>query len=272
MNRFDKKIAFVGGGNMAEAVLGGLIRHKTLDRAQILIAEKNPERCAYLQQEYQVETVSDNQEAARRSQTIFLAVKPQILNEVKEEIRPFLSENHLVISILAGTSRAKLAAALGESASIVRVMPNLPAQVGFGVSAITFPDSIAPEARDWVTAILRSVGEVVEVPESLQDVVTAVSGSGPGYMFYIAQHWIDAAVDNGLAEDIARRLVTETMAGSAELLRQRPDTPAELVRKVATPGGTTEAGLSALQQADFPEIIHSVVERATARSRELNQK
>jgi len=125
--------------------------------------------------------------------------------------------------------------------------------------------------RQWVRRILQSVGSIVEAQEPLQDVVTAVSGSGPGYIFFLAQHFIAAAVAEGLPEDVARKLVTETLAGSAELLRQRPDSPAELVRKVATPGGTTEAGLSALKEKDLPGMIHEMVARAANRSRELNR-
>jgi pyrroline-5-carboxylate reductase len=130
---------------------------------------------------------------------------------------------------------------------------------------------MSEERREWVRTILRSVGEVVEVPEPLQDVVTAVSGSGPGFLFYLAQHWIAAGVDQGLDERTARLLVTETMAGAAEVLRQRSDSPEELVRKVATPGGTTEAGLKVLQEANLAQIMKNTVDSATRRSRELNE-
>ena len=150
-------------------------------------------------------------------------------------------------------------------------MPNLAAQVGRGISAITFPEEMSEERREWVRTILRSVGEVVEVPEPLQDVVTAVSGRGPGFLFYLAQHWIAAGVDQGLDERPARLLVTETMAGAAEVLRQRSDSPEELVRKVATPGGTTEAGLKVLQEANLAQIMKNTVDSATRRSRELNE-
>jgi len=267
----DKKIAFVGGGNMAEAVCAGLIRNHTVEPKEILVSEIKPERRAYLEQTYSVETTGDNTSTPKRARTIFLAVKPQMLKEVKDDLREGLTDSHLVISILAGQSRKRLGEALDRPERIVRVMPNLPAQVGRGISAITFPETLNAAERDWVRAILQSVGEIVEVEEPLQDVVTAVSGSGPGYIFFLAEHFIAAAVEQGLPEATARRLVTETLAGSAELLKHRPDSPAELVGKVATPGGTTEAGLSALREKGWTDAVHEMVRRATARSRELNQ-
>ncbi|MGI6457078.1 MAG: pyrroline-5-carboxylate reductase [bacterium] len=266
-----KKVAFVGGGNMAEAILGGLLRRQTVQAGDILVSEKSLERRKYLEQSYQIETAEDNKIAPQQADTLLLAVKPYHLDEVKEELRPYLTSEHTIISILAGKSRERLANALGFPESIVRVMPNLAAQVGRGISAITFPEEMSEERREWVRTILRSVGEVVEVPEPLQDVVTAVSGSGPGFLFYLAQHWIAAGVDQGLDERTARLLVTETMAGAAEVLRQRSDSPEELVRKVATPGGTTEAGLKVLQEANLAQIMKNTVDSATRRSRELNE-
>jgi pyrroline-5-carboxylate reductase len=271
MSNFNKKIAFVGGGNMAEAVLAGLLNKKILLPEEILVAEIKPERRRYLEETYSVETTETNSDAPKRAKTVFLAVKPQILQDVKSELKNILSADHVVISILAGQSRSRLGEALGHMETIVRVMPNLPAQVGCGVSAITFPEQMNESDRNWVRKILKAVGEVVEVEEPLQDAVTAVSGSGPGYLFYLVDHWIAAAKEQGLPDDVARLLVVETLAGAAQLLRERPDSPSELVYKVATPGGTTEAGLSALRDHDVPAVVHEMVRRATQRSKELNK-
>ncbi len=271
MTDFDKKIAFVGGGNMAEAILAGLLKKNILSSNEILVTEIKPERRTYLDNTYDIETTDANREAAQRSRTVLIAVKPQVLPHVKDELKENLTTDHLLISILAGQSRSRLGNLLGFEERIVRVMPNLPAQVGRGVSAITFPEGLEEKDRVWVGDILRAVGEIVEVEESLQDVVTAVSGSGPGYLFSLADHWIAAAKEQGLTEEIARLLVTETLAGAAEILRNRPDSPAELVQKVATPGGTTEAGLSALQKYKLEEMIRETIRKATQRSKELNQ-
>ena len=267
----DYSIAFVGGGNMAEAVMAGLIRNRIVTAGEILVTEKKAERRETLASLYSVQVVEANAEAPRRAKTLFLAVKPQILPEIQDEIKPYLTDAHLIISILAGQSRERLGKMLGCLDRIVRVMPNLPAQVGRAVSAITFPPALGQEERDWVRRILTAVGEVVEVDESLQDAVTAVSGSGPGYLFYLAEHWIAAAMRQGLPADVARTLVTETLAGAAQVLKERPDPPGVLAAKVATPGGTTEAGLSALVDYDLPKILDEVVDRATRRSKELNR-
>ena len=267
----DKKIAFIGGGNMAEAVLAGLLRKNTVNASEVLVSEKRADRREYLEKTYQVETTENNSDGPKRAKTLFLAVKPQILSEVKDELKQGLTGDHMVISILAGCSRERLGNALGFSERMIRVMPNLPAQVGMGVSAITFPDSLSESDRQWVRDILQSAGEIVEVDEPLQDVVTAVSGSGPGYLFYFVDLFIQAGVEQGLSPDVAKRLVTETLAGAAEVLRRSEDTPEILVKKVATPGGTTEAGLSALIESNLGGILKQMVERAANRSRELNQ-
>lgn len=268
---FNKKIAFVGGGNMAEAVLSGLLRKQTVKPEEVFVSEKSDERRSYLEKTYQIETDFANKKAPQCAKTVFLAVKPQMLNEVKDELAAHLSNEHCVISILAGTSRDKLANALGFKERMVRVMPNLPALIGKGISAITFPPEMQENERDWCREILKSIGKVVEVDEPLQDVVTAVSGSGPGYIFYMAHYYLVAAINEGLSEDVAKDLVTETLIGAAELLNQRPETAQELVKKVATPGGTTEAGLSALEEKGFAGIMQETISRATNRSRELNQ-
>lgn len=267
----DKKIGFIGGGNMAEAIIAGLIRRKTVPPGEILVSDKEPVRKDYLFRHYDVRTAPSNAECVQRCGTVVLAVKPAVLPETAEELRGALTPDHLIVSILAGQSRERIASLLGRPERVVRVMPNLPMQVGRGISAITFPPELGADEREWVRTILRSAGETVEVEENLQDAVTAISGSGPGYLFYLAGHFIDAAVALGLDPATARTLVTETMAGAAEVLRERGESPPELVRKVATPGGTTEAGLSALREAGLDGILLEMAKRAERRSKELNR-
>ena len=271
MSGFSKRLAFIGGGNMAEAILAGLVRTQALGPTEIVVSEPRPERRQELSEVYKIETVESNSEAIQLAPTLVLAIKPFKLAEAKEELRAALTPNHLVISILAGASREKLGKALGDKERIVRVMPNLPALVGQGVSAITFPDELGENEREWVRTILRSVGAVVEVAEPLQDAVTAVSGSGPGYVFYLVHHFIEAAKAEGLESDIARQLAIHTFVGAAEVLKQGADSPETLVKKVATPGGTTEAGLSVLDKNETPQILRNVVHQAAERSRELNR-
>ncbi|MBI1390945.1 MAG: pyrroline-5-carboxylate reductase [bacterium] len=271
MAALDKKIGFIGCGNMGEAILAGLLRDQALTPAEIIAAEPLPERRQELSEVYKIETVDSNAAAASRARTLLLAVKPFKLNDVKDEIRASLRSEQIVISILAGVSRARLGEALGIEDRSVRVMPNLPALAGAGISAISFPPAMPEADREWVRTVLRSVGAIVEVDESLQDAVTAVSGSGPGYLFYIVQLMIEAAQNEGLAPDVARKLALHTFIGAAEVLKRGGDEPAGLVKKVATPGGTTEAGLSALKEGGLPALLNETVRRAADRSRELNR-
>ncbi len=266
-----KSIAFAGGGNMAEAIIAGLVFKAICPPERILACDVLEQRRAALQERYGIRVTADLAELPGFSPTLLLAVKPMHLAEVGPVLQPKLGPGSVVISILAGQSLARLEAALGDAAALVRVMPNLCSRVGAGISAITFPEKISDPGKDWVKEILSSVGATVEVQEPLQDAVTAVSGSGPGYIFYLAGHFIAAAEKEGLAPDVARRLVVETLYGSARVLQDIDEDCMDLVRKVATPGGTTEAGLSALADGKMPDVLAEMVHRATSRSQELGK-
>ena len=271
MTNAQTRYAFIGGGNMAEAIIAGVVRGDRQAAQKVTVADISPERRAYLQEQYGVNAAESNAGAVGQSKVVVLAVKPYLLDEVKAELAPALTEDHLTVSILAGISRARLADALGHPGRMVRVMPNLPAQVGCGVSAITFPEGLAESERNLVRPLFEAAGAVVEVEEDLQDVVTAVSGSGPGYLFELARAWIAAAEAEGLPPHVARTLVVQTMLGAATVLQQRDEDPAVWAQRVATPGGTTEAGLKVLADHDMSAMLHQVVHQAAQRSRELNQ-
>lgn len=266
-----QSVAFIGGGNMAEAIIAGLLRSKALEPGGVVVSEPLAERRQELNEVYKIRAVDSNREAVEAASVVVLAVKPFKLDEIKDEIRPALTGEHLIVSILAGASRARLGAALGHEERCVRVMPNLPALVGSGVSAVSFPAGLGESEREQVREILRSVGAVVEVDEPQQDAVTAVSGSGPGYVFYLVDRFIEAARAEGLEADVAHELAIRTFVGAAEVLKQGQDSPAALVKKVATPGGTTEAGLNALDEAGAGAMLRETVRRAAERSRELNR-
>lgn len=254
---------------MGSALVAGLVDKGICGSADILVCDIAVERREQLKEAYGVAVTDSLEEAPRFANTLILAVKPMHLQEVGSRLKPLLREEHLLVSILAGQSREKLAKVLGTMARIVRVMPNLPAQVGAGVSAVTFGDDADEDIRAWVREILSAVGEVVEVQEELQDGVTAVSGSGPGFLFYLAAQMISAAEAVGLPKDVARSLVVQTMLGTAQVLKETSADPTDLVRRVATPGGTTEAGLAVLTKANLPAIIRETIVRATERSKEL---
>jgi len=256
---------------MGSALVAGLVKKQICAASDILVCELVPERRDELSDRYGVKTTDGIGESTRFAKIILLAVKPAHLQEVGPRLRQLLTTQHVLVSILAGQSRRKLAAVLGDSAEIVRVMPNLPAQVEAGISAVTYGPNATEEVRSAVNEILSAVGPVVEVEENLQDAVTAVSGSGPGYLFYLVDQMIIAAKEAGLPDGVARQLVIRTFAGTGRYLEQASEEPGALVKRVATPGGTTEAGLKVLSEAGLPEIIREMIRKATERSRELGQ-
>jgi len=268
----DERIAVIGGGNMGSALVGGLVKNKIVPPGDVLVCEIDANRREHLRETYGVEVSESLEDAPGFAKILLLAVKPIHLTEVGNRLRDRLTKDHLVVSILAGQSRAKLSRALGGAARMVRVMPNLPAQAGAGISAVTFGEDVDCNQRVIVNEILSAVGSVVEVEEELQNAVTAVSGSGPGFLFQLASYLIEAAKAVQLPEPVARQLVVQTMLGTARFLEQSGDHPAELVKKVATPGGTTEAGLKVLEQADLEGIIRETIRAATERSKELGRK
>ena len=254
---------------MGSALIAGLVEKGIATETDILVCEIDRERREQLNKRYGVKVTDHVEETPEFAQTLLLAVKPFHLTEVGGRLNPLLCDTHLVISILAGQSRRKLREVLGGMARVVRVMPNLPAQLGAGISAVTFGDDTSGDQRDWVREILSAVGQVVEVEEELQDAVTAVSGSGPGFLFFLAAQMIGAAKAVGLPDEVARDLVVQTMLGTARFLAETSEDPADLVRKVATPGGTTEAGLEVLTKENLTGIVSETIRRATERSKEL---
>lgn len=265
-------IGFLGGGNMAEALIKGVIGAKVYPAENIIVSDISAERLKFLAGQYGVGTAGSNTELADASDILMLCVKPQNMNEVLQEIKDAVRPETLVISIAAGVKTARIAAVLGN-VPIVRVMPNTPALISEGASALFFTDRAKPMLRKAET-IFASVGKAVVVEnEGLIDVVTAVSGSGPAYFFLLIEEMIKAAVESGLAEDVARELILQTAKGAALLAVEadkKDQSPAELRRKVTSPGGTTEAALEIFEQGKFGPLVAAAVKRACERSRELS--
>ncbi len=267
-------IGFVGSGNMAEALIKGIISAGVYESANVLVSDVRTERLDYLARQYSVTIVQENAELAVKADTVVLSVKPQVMAEALESIREAVTSNKLVISIAAGVKIERIAGILGDMA-IVRVMPNTPALIGEGASAL-YANEQARGMVDKVRSIFASVGKVVVVDddEDLIDAVTAVSGSGPAYYFLLMEQMIAAGVELGLAPDIAKDLVLQTAKGAAMLAIEadgKGESPAELRRKVTSPGGTTEAALKVFAEHQMPEAIVAGIIRARDRGRELSQ-
>jgi len=236
-------IGFVGSGNMAEALIKGITAAKVCKPENVLISDVRAERLKMLSEKYSVTAVESNSELAAKVDVLVLSVKPQNMTEALQTIKDAVKPDVLIISIAAGIKVAKIADALGDIA-IVRVMPNTPALIGEGASALFANDKAKP-MLDEAMSIFSSVGKAVVVEnEDLIDAVTAVSGSGPAYYFLLMEEMIKAAVELGLPEDVAKDLVLQTAKGAGLLAVEADksgETPAELRRKVTSPGGTTEA-------------------------------
>jgi pyrroline-5-carboxylate reductase len=260
-------VAIIGAGVMGETLLSGLIRSGR--RAEdLLVGEKRRERAHELEERYGVEVVA-NLEAVRRADTLVLVVKPQDMGDVVEEIATAVRPGQLVVSLAAGITTTFIESRLPEGAAVVRVMPNTPALVDEGMAAISpglhCDESHLVEAE----SLMASTGKVIRVPERQQDAVTAISGSGPAYIFFVVESMIEAGVHLGLPRGIASELVVQTVVGSAKLLRETGEHPTVLRERVTSPGGTTAAALRELEDHKVRAAFLTAVEAARDRSRSL---
>ncbi|MBI3429942.1 MAG: pyrroline-5-carboxylate reductase [Actinobacteria bacterium] len=260
-------IAVIGAGVMGEALISALISAGVKPDA-ISISEKREERARELIDTYgvRVEELVSNVLA---SDVLLLVVKPQDATSLLVEIKEVLRPQTLVISFVAGKSIGIISTLLGADLPIVRVMPNTPTLVGEGMAAISIGPSVSSEQSQFVRDFLSATGRVVEVDESLQDAVTAVSGSGPAYFFYFVEAMIKAGVDLGLSEAVANELTIQTIVGAAKLLSTSEKSPSTLRENVTSPNGTTAAALAFFSQSDLPTIVKKAMTAARDRSREL---
>lgn len=264
------KIGFIGGGNMAEALIRGLLAGG-VPAGLLLVSEPSAERRAHLTSRYGITIVGHNTDLARQCQAVIIAVKPQIASWVLQEISGELPAETPLISIMAGVTTAVMEAAF-PAARVVRVMPNTPALVLEAASAIARGLHATDDDISLARRIFELVGKTWVVDEKLLDAVTGLSGSGPAYVMTFIEALADAGVRNGLPRDIAAGLAVQTVYGSAKLLLETREHPALLREKVTSPGGTTIAGLHVLENGAFRGNIISAVEAATERSRELGKK
>lgn len=263
-------IAFIGAGNMGRSMAGGLLK-SGWDRARLVLADNDPQQRRAVEDLLGVRVCADNSVAVTDAGIVVLAVKPQALKPVAEELAPIVQqERPLIVSIAAGVRITDLERWLGGNLAIVRVMPNTPALVGSGASAMFANRRVNAEQRDIAESILRAVGIAVWLPrEELLDAVTALSGSGPAYFFLVMEALERAAIEAGLEAATARLLTLETAYGAAKMALEGGTDPAELRRRVTSPGGTTERAIQVLQEGQVERLFTAAIEAATARAREL---
>ncbi|MCL7489259.1 MAG: pyrroline-5-carboxylate reductase [Desulfobulbaceae bacterium] len=270
MDGFDS-VGLVGGGQMGEALVRGMIGAGLLKADNVMIAEPDGDRRIYLRKTYSVKVTEDADELVRFSSILILAVKPQIMGKVLEQYKKLITGQHLIISIAAGVTIKSMEMGLGENVKIVRVMPNTPALVLAGASALSPNARVTTEEMEAALQIFSAVGTCVQVNESLLDAVTGLSGSGPGYVFTFIEAMIDGGVLAGLPRPVAEKLVLQTVYGSARLAMETGEAPAVLKGRVTSPGGTTISGLHVLEESGFRGTVMSAIDAAAQRSRELGE-
>jgi len=265
-----RNIAFIGGGQMAEALIGGMLSVKLCGRDQIWATDPVASRLDHLKKEYGIQVGARNREAVAWADVVVLAVKPQILDAVLSEVGAELGKA-LVVSLVAGVTIRRIADACGSNTRVIRTMPNTPAMVHEGMTAMAMGRGVADEDVLCVRQMFESVGKIVPIEERLMDAVTGLSGSGPAYVFVAIEALTDGGVKMGLPRETAALLAAQTVLGAARMVLETGQHPARLKDQVASPGGTTIAGLHQLEQGGLRATLIDAVEAATKRSQELGR-
>lgn len=261
------KIGFIGGGNMAEALIKGMASSGMRD---IIISEPREERRRYLEEKFRIKTTSSNKEAISFSNIIILAVKPQNMEGVLDEIAGDIDNSKTVVSIAAGITLGYLSSKL-KTEKLIRVMPNTPALVQEGMTVLSMCECFSGNEISIVREIFMSVGKVITLPEKHMNAVTALSGSGPAFFALFTEAIIEAGVRNGLSKDDAATLANQTLLGTARQL-ETGMTPEKLREMVTSPGGTTAAGLKAFEEGGLRDIVQSAIDAAIIRAEELGRR
>lgn len=259
----------IGGGQMAEALIRGVLEAGLRTPGELVVVEPDHRRLALLRDRYGVRAAAGAAELCSQCQILVAAVKPQLAEAVLAAYAPHLHPGHLLLSIMAGINLKRLAFYSGGQARLIRAMPNTPALVLAGVTALSPAASVDREDRELARALFSALGSVVEVPEEQLDAVTGLSGSGPGYVFTFLEALIEGGVLAGLPRTTAETLALHTLYGSAKLALESGEHPALLRNRVSSPGGTTITGLQTLELGAFRSLVMEAVQRAAARSREL---
>jgi pyrroline-5-carboxylate reductase len=268
----DRHVGILGTGNMGYAILRGLLAAKKLEIERIRISDVNAKRLSELQAELGVTALSDNRKLVESSNVVVLAVKPQTLASVVDEIGHAWQSDTLLLSLLAGVSTAALEARLPSGVRVVRAMPNTAALVLQSATAVCAGSRVQPGDLGLARELFDCVGRTVQVPETLMDAVTGLSGSGPAFVLLALEAMADGAVRSGMPRPLALELAAQTMAGTAQMLLQTGEHPAVLKDRVTSPAGTTIAGLMELESAGTRHAFARAVVRATERAAELGQK
>ena len=262
------KIGFIGAGKMAEALIKSILKSKISDN--IIASDINENRLKYIEKEIKIKVTKDNKEVVENSDIVFLAVKPQNIKEVLNEIEGIIKKQ-LIVSIAAGIDLNYLESKLNGK-RIIRIMPNTPCLVGEMAAGFSLGKNVKDDENYLIEEILNSAGNALVLNEDMLDGVTALSGSGPAFIAYLLDAMIEGAIKQGLNKDAARELAFQTALGTGKLMKEQGLTPKELIDMVSSPNGTTEAGMEILKKSDIRDVLIKTIEAAAKRSKEVGKK
>lgn len=267
----NQKIGFIGGGNMANAMIGGILSSGLVTPTQIIASDKSEAAILQMKDTYGVETTCSNTYVAKNADIIFLSVKPFLYETVIREIRDEITDKQIIVAIAAGQTIERIEGAFGKIIKLVRTMPNTPAMVLEAMSAIAPNETITEDDLSAVLSIFESFGKAEVVPESLMDAVTGVSGSSPAYVFMFIEAMADAAVNDGMPRAQAYKFAAQSVLGAAKMVLETGKHPGELKDAVCSPGGTTIAAVAKLEECGFRSTVISAQNTCTAKSKEMSK-
>ncbi|GAA4713410.1 pyrroline-5-carboxylate reductase [Brevibacillus fulvus] len=271
-NRDTLRVGFVGAGSIAESILGGIIKNEILSPAQIYVTNhQNDQRLLYLQQRYGVSPTRDLETMVKDSTMLLLAIKPKEAKEVCLRLGKYIRRDQLIVSVMAGISTKNINEWLGVDCPIIRTMPNTSSSVGLSATGIAAGRYASESHLEIAAQLFRAIGSVFQVAEADLHILTGLSGSGPAFIYYMAEAMEQAGVKAGLPADLSRELTVQTLLGAAHMLLKAEEEPAELRRKITSPGGTTEAGLAVLNSYSFQQAMIDAILRAAEKSEELGK-
>ena len=267
----DQTIGFIGGGNMASAMIGGMLHSRLCHKEQIIATARTQASLDRLSGAYGIQTTFDNRKAAGQSDILVLAVKPYLYEKIIKEIRDETDDTKIIVAIAAGVSLAQLNRYFGKPMKIIRAMPNTPAMVSEAMSALTPNEYVSEDDLQTVVEIFKSFGEAEVVPESLMDAVIGVSGSSPAYVYLFIEAMADAAVADGMPRAQAYKFAAQAVSGAAKMVLETGKHPGELKDAVCSPGGTTIEAVAALEEAGFRHAVIRAQRRCVAKSKDMGK-
>lgn len=270
---YMNKIAFIGAGSMAEAIIAGIIHTKTLTADQIYVTNKSDdERLEALKQTYQINCDKNKETVIKDADVIILSMKPQDIEEAVKAIQPFIKRSQLIISVVAGVLTSRIKQLTNSEAPIIRAMPNTSASIGLSGTALSLGPQATEKHLEVAQKLFQTIGMTVTVAEMDMHIVTAISGSGPAYIYYFVEMMEQAAIEFGCDQKIAQDLIVQMVKGASEMLKTSNKSAQKLRQEITSPQGTTEAGIKALKKHNFPKAIKSCIESSKNRSIELSKK